>query len=85
MGILAVHITTAKIRDTPVNKVSLGRLGHPGKIGCFFFGVGTPNDVTMEAVRAYDYFPTIKARILFSWMILARQLALGILVLHVFE
>ena len=28
----------------------------PGKIGCFFFGVGTPNDVTMEAVRGDDFF-----------------------------
>ena len=55
MGILAVHITTAKIRDTPVNEASLGHLGHPGQIGV---GWVPQNDVTMEAVRADDYFPT---------------------------
>ena len=55
MGILAVHITTAKIRDTPVNEESLGHLGHPGQIGV---GWVPQNDVTMEAVRADDYFPT---------------------------
>ena len=52
---VAVHITTATIRDTPANKVSLGHLGHPGQIGV---GWVTQNDVTMEAVRADDYFPT---------------------------
>ena len=54
MGILAVHITTAKIRDTPVNEASLGHLGHPGQIGV---GWVPQNDVTMEAVRADGYFP----------------------------
>jgi len=54
MGILAVHITTAKIREKPVNKVALGHLG-PGQIGV---GWVPQNDVTMEAVRADDYFPT---------------------------
>ena len=54
MGILAVHITTAKIRDTPANEVALGHLGHPGQIGV---GWVPQNDVTMEAVRADDYFP----------------------------
>ena len=54
MGILAVHITTAKIREKPVNEASLGHLGHPGQIGV---GWVPQNDVTMEAVRADDYFP----------------------------
>ena len=54
MGILAVHITTAKIRDTKVNQVALGYLGHPGQIGGWWV---PQNDVTMEAVRADDYFP----------------------------
>ena len=54
MGILAVHITTAKIRDTPANEVALGHLGHPGQIGV---GWVPQNDVTMEAVRAGGYFP----------------------------
>ena len=55
MGILAVHITTAKIRESPVIEVALGHLGHPGQIGV---GWVPQNDVTMEAVRADDYFPT---------------------------
>ena len=54
MGILAVHITTVKIRDTKVNQVALGYLGHPGQIGGWWV---PQNDVTMEAVRADDYFP----------------------------
>ena len=54
MGILAVHITTAKIREAPANKVALGHLGHPGQIGV---GWVPQNDVTMEAMRADDYFP----------------------------
>ena len=54
MGILAVHITTAKIRDTRANQVALGYLGHPGQIGGWWV---PQNDVTMEAVRADDYFP----------------------------
>ena len=54
MGILAVHITTVKIRDTKVNQVALGYLGHPGQIGGWWV---PQNDVTMEAVRAGDYFP----------------------------
>ena len=33
MGILAVHITTAKIRDTRANQAALGYLGHPVQIG----------------------------------------------------
>ena len=45
MGILAVHITTAKIREAPVNEASLGHLGHPGQIGV---GWVPQNDVTME-------------------------------------
>ena len=53
-GDLAVHITTAKIRDAPANEVALGHLGHPGQIGV---GWVPQNDVTMEAVRADDYFP----------------------------
>ena len=54
MGILAVHITTAKIRAFHDNQAALGYLGHPGQIG----GRWVPqNDVTMEAVRADDYFP----------------------------
>ena len=55
MGILAVHITTVKIRDTRENQVALGYLGHPGQIGGWWV---PQNDVTMEAVRADDYFPT---------------------------
>ena len=55
MGILAVHITTVKIRDTKVNQVALGYLGHPGQIGGWWV---PQNDVTMEAVRADGYFPT---------------------------
>ena len=55
MGILAVHITTVKIRDTKGNQASLGHLGHPGQIGV---GWVPQNDVTMEAVRADGYFPT---------------------------
>ena len=54
MGILAVHITTVKIRDTKGNQASLGHLGHPGQIGV---GWVPQNDVTMEAVR-HDYFPS---------------------------
>ena len=54
MGILAVHITTVKIRDTKANQVALGYLGHPGQIGGWWV---PQNDVTMEAVRAGDYFP----------------------------
>ena len=54
MGILAVHITTAKIRESPVIEVALGHLGHPRQIGV---GWVPQNDVTMEAVRADDYFP----------------------------
>ena len=54
MGILAVHITTVKIRDTKGNQVVLGYLGHPGQIGGWWV---PQNDVTMEAVRADDYFP----------------------------
>ena len=54
MGILAVHITTAKIRDTRANQAALGYLGHPGQIGGWWV---PQNDVTMEAVRADDYFP----------------------------
>ena len=54
MGILAVHITTAKIRAFQVNQASLGYLGHPGQIGGWWV---PQNDVTMEAVRADDYFP----------------------------
>ena len=54
MGILAVHITTVKIRDTKANQVALGYLGHPGQIGGWWV---PQNDVTMEAVRADDYFP----------------------------
>ena len=53
MGILAVHITTAKIRAFQVNQGSLGYLGHPGQIGGWWV---PQNDVTMEAVRADDYF-----------------------------
>ena len=59
MGILAVHINTAKIREKPVNEVALGHLGHPGQIFFFFFfGVGwvPQNDATMEEVRADGYF-----------------------------
>ena len=55
MGILAVHITTVKIRDTRENQAALGYLGHPGQIGGWWV---PQNDVTMEAVRADDYFPT---------------------------
>ena len=55
MGILAVHITTAKVMDAPANEVALGHLGHPRQIGV---GWVPQNDVTMEAVRADDYFPT---------------------------
>ena len=55
MGILAVHITTAKIREKPVTEVALGHLGHPGQIRV---GWVPQIDVTMEAVRADDYFPT---------------------------
>ena len=54
MGILAVHITTVKIRDTRENQVALGYLGHPGQIGGWWV---PQNDVTMEAVRADDNFP----------------------------
>ena len=54
MGILAVHITTVKIRDTRENQVALGYLGHPGQIGGWWV---PQNDVTMEAVRADGYFP----------------------------
>ena len=54
MGILAVHITTVKIRDTKPNQAALGYLGHPGQIGGWWV---PQNDVTMEAVRADDYFP----------------------------
>ena len=55
MGILAVHITTAKIRAFHENQAALGYLGHPGQIGGWWV---PQNDVTMEAVRADDYFPT---------------------------
>ena len=55
MGILAVHITTVKIRDTRENQAALGYLGHPGQIGGWWV---PQNDVTMEAVRADGYFPT---------------------------
>ena len=54
MGILAVHITTAKIRAFHDNQAALGYLGHPGQIGGWWV---PQNDVTMEAVRADDYFP----------------------------
>ena len=54
MGILAVHITTAKIRAFHENQAALGYLGHPGQIGGWWV---PQNDVTMEAVRADDYFP----------------------------
>ena len=53
MGILAVHITTAKIRDTRANQAALGYLGHPGQIGGWLV---PQHDVTMEAVRVDDYF-----------------------------
>ena len=55
MGILAVHITTAKIRAFHDNQAALGYLGHPGQIGGWWV---PQNDVTMEAVRADGYFPT---------------------------
>ena len=55
MGILAVHITTAKVRAFHENQAALGYLGHPGQIGGWWV---PQNDVTMEAVRADDYFPT---------------------------
>ena len=54
MGILAVHITTAKIRAFHENQAALGHLGHPRQIGGWWV---PQNDVTMEAVRADDYFP----------------------------
>ena len=54
MGILAVHITTVKIRAFHENQVALGYLGHPGQIGGWWV---PQNDVTMEAVRADGYFP----------------------------
>ena len=53
MGILAVHITTAKIRAFHDNQAALGYLGHPGQIGGWWV---PQNDVTMEAVRADGYF-----------------------------
>ena len=56
MGILAVHITTAKIRAFHANQAALGYLGHPGQIGGWWV---PQNDVTMEAVRADDYCPTL--------------------------
>ena len=65
MGILAVHITTAKIRDTPANEVALGHLGHPGQIGV---GWVPQNDVTMEAVRADGYFPIDPVIVSFSFL-----------------
>ena len=43
-----------KNREGPVNEVALGHLGYPGQIGV---GWVPQNDVTMEAVRADDYFP----------------------------
>ena len=59
MGILAVHITTAKIRAFHDNQAALGYLGHPGQIGGWWV---PQNDVTMEAVRADDYFPLTPVR-----------------------
>ena len=53
MGILAVHITTANVRDGPENQAPLGYLGHPGQFGF----VGIQNDVTVEAVRAMTFNP----------------------------
>ena len=61
MGILAVHITTVKIRDTKANQAALGYLGHPGQIGGWWV---PQNDVTMEAVRADDYFTTLPVRVI---------------------
>ena len=42
MGILAVHITTAKIRDVPVNEVALGHGVILGKSGLGGYAKMTP-------------------------------------------
>ena len=60
MGILAVHITTVKIRAFHGNQAALGYLGHPGQIGGWWV---PQNDVTMEAVRADDYFVFVTSRV----------------------
>ena len=46
-----------KNREGPVNEVALGHLGYPGQIGV---GWVPQNDVTMEAVRADDYYSIAK-------------------------